>query len=258
MAIPPLPVSPPQFRYNDRIRMGWLTLPRTPEPEAMDHAEAVEAYASAAAQAYLDTIDNTLVEQVAGLGITSGRLLDIGCGPGGIALKIARRLPEMCVIGIDCSAAMIRAACEAATRQGLVGRATFLVGDGNRLCFPDARFDLVLSNSVLHHLHDPRAFLNEMARLAKPDGVVLLRDLRRPGRLIFPLHVGWYGRHYSGLMKKLYVDSVRAAYTGEELAELLRQSRLTDARIFYHQRTHLGFLRHGRTGSPGVIDKNAS
>jgi hypothetical protein len=59
-------------------------------------------------------------------------------------------------------------------------------------------------------------------------------------------------------MKKLYVDSVRAAYTGEELAELLRQSRLPDARIFYHQRTHLGFLRHGRTGSPEVIHKNAS
>ena len=46
-------------------------------------------------------------------------------------------------------------------------------------------------------------------------------------------------------MKKLFVDSVRAAYTGEELAALLRRSRVGGARVFYHQRTHLGFVRDG-------------
>jgi hypothetical protein len=85
-----------------------------------------------------------------------------------------------------------------------------------------------------------------MARVARPDGIVLVRDLRRPSRLVFPLHVRWYGRYYSGLMKKLYVDSVRAAYTLEELVELLGRSALGPARIFRHQRTHLGFVRNGR------------
>jgi ubiquinone/menaquinone biosynthesis C-methylase UbiE len=229
--------------------MGWLTLPRRPEPEVMSDAEEVEAYASAAAQAYLDAIDNTLVDQVVSLGVTGGRLLDIGCGPGGIALKIARRLPQLWVAGIDYSSNMIGAAERAARAAKLDGRATFIVGDGNRLCFRDGSFDLVLSNSVLHHLHDPVAFLNEMGRVAKPGGFVLLRDLRRPCRVSFPLHVRWYGRYYSGLMRKLYEDSVRAAYTGEELAGLLRQSRLGSARVFYHERTHLGFVYDGR--APG-------
>jgi ubiquinone/menaquinone biosynthesis C-methylase UbiE len=226
--------------------MNWLTLPRKPEPEVMGDAEEVEAYASAATQAYLDALDNTLVEQVLSLGCTSGWLLDIGTGPGAIPLKIARRLADLRVVGIDCSANMVRAARRAAVEQGLAERVLFFVADANHLCFRDAAFDLVLSNSLLHHLQNPVAVLNEMARVAKPTGVLLLRDLRRPSRLTFRVHVGWYGRHYSGLMKKLYVDSVRASYTGEELGELLRHSALTDARIFFHQRTHLGFIREGQ------------
>jgi hypothetical protein len=62
--------------------MSWLTLPREPEPEVMSDAEEVDAYASAATQAYLDAIDNTLVDQVLSPGRTRGWLLDIGTGPG--------------------------------------------------------------------------------------------------------------------------------------------------------------------------------
>ncbi|MBI1940535.1 MAG: methyltransferase domain-containing protein [Acidobacteria bacterium] len=229
--------------------MSWLTLPRKPEPEVMGDTDEVEAYASAAAQAHLDAIDNTLVDQVLSLGGREGRLLDIGTGPGGIPLKIARRLPALRAVGVDFSQNMIFAARRAAAEQGLTGRVAFLVADANRLAFPDASFDVVLSNSVLHHLANPLALLNEMARVAKPQGIVLLRDLRRPSRLAFPLHVRWYGRYYSGLMYKLFVDSVAAAYTGEELADLLRRSGLADARVFFHERTHLGFVRNGRTSN---------
>ena len=58
--------------------------------------------------------------------------------------------------------------------------------------------------------------------------------------------------HRSGKIEyRLCVDSVRASYTGEELGELLRHSALPDARIFFHQRTHLGFLREGQGGGRG-------
>jgi ubiquinone/menaquinone biosynthesis C-methylase UbiE len=226
--------------------MSWWTLPRKPEPEAMGAADEVEAYASAAAQAHLDSIDNTLVEQILSLDPPAGRLLDVGAGPGNISLKIARRCPRLQVVGLDYSQNMVRAARQAASEQELTERARFFVGDANRLCLPDASFNVVLSNSVLHHLAKPVAMLNEMARVAKPDGVILLRDLRRPSRLAFPLHVRWYGRYYTGLMYRLFRDSVHAAYTGQELAELLRQSTLHGARVFFHERTHLGFIRDGR------------
>ena len=239
--------------------MSWLDLPRVPELEVMDDSDEVEAYSSAAAQAYLDKIDDTFVEHAVRLvaGRSRGRALDIGTGPGQIVLKLARRLPGWQFVGVDRSPNMIRQARVAAglspASSLLVGaplaapsneaRVQFFVADGNRLPFPAESFDLVICNSVLHHLAQPQRLLNEVARLVKRDGAVLIRDLRRPSRLAYPLHVRWYGRHYTGLMGKLYCASVRSAYTVAELEALLRSSPLTGARVFRHERTHLGLER---------------
>jgi len=276
--------------------MSWLDLARVPEPEVMDDSGEVEAYSSAAAQAYLNKIDDTFVEHAARLvrGRTIGRALDIGTGPGQIVLKLARRLSGWQFTGMDRSPNMIREAREAA-RVALAGeknarpsphalhansapenrlvvlqaenaperpqdsptlvsadRVEFFVADGNRLPFPAASFDLVMCNSVLHHLAEPQRLFAEVARLVKPNGAILIRDLRRPSRLAFPLHVRWYGRHYSGLMYKLYRASVCSAYTVAELEALLRASPLAASgasadgariRVFTHARTHLGLER---------------
>ncbi len=311
--------------------LSWFTLPRIPEPEVMDDSAEVEAYASAATQAYLDKIDDTFVEHAVRLvrGRSTGRALDIGTGPGQIVLKLARRptLRDWHFIGVDHSANMIAQARKAALDAGLTGsshrdpvelegrggacpedergnpakretpkstaelvpspprrvegapearllggpglspdmmasqemlasaaevpdlpqenlaRVQFFIADGNRLPFPDASFDLVMSNSVLHHLVEPQRMLAEIARLAKPGAAILIRDLRRPSRLAYPLHVRWYGRHYSDLMYQLYSASVRSSYTVAELEGLLRRSRLQGARPFTHHRTHLGIER---------------
>lgn|SRR5487761_117352 len=222
--------------------LSWLTLRRKPEPEAMDEPGEVEAYASATAQAYLNAIDDTFVEQALSLGMTKGWALDVGVGPGSILLKVAQRSPGMRLIGIDRSPAMIASALRSAASQGLADRAKFCVADAARLPFPDERFALVWSNSVLHHLYDPNIAFSEMARAAKPGGAVLLRDLRRPSRLALAPHIAWYGRHYTAMMKRLYGNSVRAAYTPAELKELLEQSPLAGGRIFLHSRTHLGLI----------------
>ena len=84
--------------------MGWLILPRKPEPEMASDAEEVNAYASAAALAFRDAIDNTLVDQVLSLGGTSAWLLDLVTGPGGIPLKIARCAPNAQAMSIGWSA----------------------------------------------------------------------------------------------------------------------------------------------------------
>jgi ubiquinone/menaquinone biosynthesis C-methylase UbiE len=231
----------------------WLVLPRVPEPEVMDDRGEVEAYSSASAQDYLARIDDTFVEHAERLlrGRCSpgkaGRALDIGCGPGQIVLKLARRLPGWHFAGLDRSANMVRQAIAARVQAAqradgnLASRVLFLTGDGGALPFADGSFHLVVCNSVLHHLEQPGRLFAEMARVAAPGGAMLLRDLRRPSRPAYPLHVRWHGRRYSGLMYKLYCNSVRAAYRPEELAGLLRASPLQDARIFTLGRTHLGF-----------------
>lgn len=216
----------------------------------MADSDEVEAYASAAAQAYLNKIDDSFVDHALRLvqDRETGHALDIGTGPGQIVLKLARRLPGWHFIGVDRSKGMIRQA-----RKSLLAssRAFFFVADGTRLPFSDASFDLLLCNSVLHHLSEPHRLLSEIGRLVKPEGAVLIRDLRRPSRLAYPLHVRWYGRHYSGLMYKLYRDSVRSAYTTSELEAMLRASPLSSAgtRVFTHCRTHVGFARPARVSS---------
>jgi ubiquinone/menaquinone biosynthesis C-methylase UbiE len=236
--------------------MGWFDLPRRLEPEVMDDAGEVQAYSSAAAEAYLSKIDDTFVEHALRLvGTAPGRAVDIGCGPGQILMKLSSRLPEWKFFGIDRSPTMIGHAREMRDSRGTdlpsqnkrsaAGNLHFLVGDAGALPFRDSHFDLALCNSVLHHIADPSRLFAEIGRIAKPGAAILLRDLRRPSRLGFPLHVRWYGRHYQGLMYKLYCDSVRAAYTSEELSRMLGLAGISGARIFAHGSTHLGFERRG-------------
>lgn len=210
----------------------------------------VSAYASAASQRHLDALDKTFVVQALSLGspegMLTGMLLDVGCGPGNIALKIAQRCPRLTVIGVDRSANMVKAARQMAAELGLADRVHFVLGSAGQIPFPDGMFDTVLSNSVLHHLTDPLQAFEEMQRVARPQGAVLLRDLLRPSLLKFPWHVRWHGRHYSGVMKKLFEDSVRAAYTPDELADMLSHSGMSGAHIFIHEGTHMGFVYRGR------------
>jgi ubiquinone/menaquinone biosynthesis C-methylase UbiE len=227
--------------------MSLFELPRVPEPEAMDDSGDVEAYSSAAAQTHLDAIDDTFVEHALRLlkGRERGRALDIGAGPGQIVIKLARRLTRWKFVGVDRSPAMIAQAQAnlASSSSGLEGRIAFHEADGNRLPFPDQSFDLVVCNSVLHHIAEPEKLLSEIARVASSGGAILLRDLRRPGRFAFPLHVRRHGRHYSGAMYRLFRDSVRSAYTVPELERLLDSSGLTGTQIFEHRSTHIGLER---------------
>jgi ubiquinone/menaquinone biosynthesis C-methylase UbiE len=227
--------------------MSLLDLQRVPEAEVMDDSAEVEVYSSAATQTYLDAIDNTFVEHAVRLlkARETGRALDIGTGPGQIVMKLARRLTRWTFVGVDRSPNMIAqgVASLAATDGDLAGRVEVQTADGNSLPFPKHSFDLVMCNSVLHHLAEPQNLFAEMARMVKPNGAILLRDLRRPGRLVFPLYVRWHGRHYSGEMLRLYRDSVRAAYTGPELQGMLDSSPLSGARVFQHGATHIGIER---------------
>jgi ubiquinone/menaquinone biosynthesis C-methylase UbiE len=219
----------------------------------MEDSGEVEAYASAAAQAYLNEIDDTFVEHALRLVSCreAGRALDIGTGPGQIVLKLARRLPGWTFVGVDYAQNMIAQAranlrsadADASSVGAFSARVEFSAADGNRLAFSDRSFDLVMSNSVLHHLTDPQQVFSEIARVAKPGAAILIRDLRRPLRLAYPFHVRWYGRHYSGTMYKLYCASVRSAYTLEELQVLRLRSPLSDTTVFSHDPTHLGLER---------------
>src|SRR5690348_1611643 len=237
--------SPPPPKPR-RAKRTFFGLARVPEPETMDDSGEVEAYASAAAQAHLDAIDDTFVAHAQLLlkGRERGRVLDIGTGPGQIVIKLGYRLTRWKFVGVDRSPTMIEKAMESlATAGELAGRVEFRIADGNALDFPDKSFEIVVCNSVLHHVPDSQRLFAEIARVVKPGGAILLRDLRRPSRPGYALHVWKHGRHYSGEMRRLFTASVQAAYTEEELQKMLAASPLRDVRVFRHGKTHIGFER---------------
>jgi ubiquinone/menaquinone biosynthesis C-methylase UbiE len=102
----------------------------------------------------------------------------------------------------------------------------FRRASARRLPFRTSSFDLVVSNSLLHHLPDPVPALDEFERVLRPGGSLFIRDLRRPPDRSIAAHIRHHGRHYRGLMKKLFADSVRAAYTLREIRTAVDNSRL--------------------------------
>lgn len=118
------------------------------------------------------------------------RVLEVGCGPGRLATRLASR--GLNVTGLDLDPAMIERARRSADRGGFTPGAapSFVVGDAAALPFDDAQFDAVVSTLSAHHWSDPVAGIREISRVLKPEGTAFLWDLR-PGKV--PLHSGLPG-----------------------------------------------------------------
>lgn len=213
---------------------------RIPEPELMDDELEAESYASAAVLDYLGRIDDTFVDHYLRIGPKSGTLLDLGTGPGLIPLKIAARCKGLEVVGVELSKAMLTLAWKNLKETGLEDCVRFEEGDVKSLGYPDHSFDAVISNSLLHHLQDPLIMIREALRVLKPEGALLIRDLRRPPPFCHKLWVRVFGRHYEGKMLEAYARSLRAALSFSELKSLIEDLPFKEVRVFRHGLTHIG------------------
>jgi SAM-dependent methyltransferase len=106
-----------------------------------------------------------------------GKLLEIGSGPGRLAVRLAREAPGMTLTGVDISDAMVERATRRAAGAGLSERVRFEVGDVAALPLSDGEFDGVVSTLSLHHWSDPASGLAEIHRVLKPDGEARIYDL---------------------------------------------------------------------------------
>lgn len=197
----------------------------------MDDRQQALAYASADFSAG----DQALIERLqqcfpAGLG---PRLIDLGCGPGNISVLLAHRYPQATVLGIDGAEAMLAFAERIPLEQpALRGRLHFA-----RHLLPDPElpggYSAVISNSLLHHLHDPAVLWQAVRQLAAPGACVYIKDLRRPASAAEAEALRQ--RHLADappVLQHDYLASLHAAFRVEEVALQLEAAGLAaDLRV---------------------------
>ena len=217
---------------------------RVAEPELMNGAEQACAYASADFEEPHGRFVALLADRLPDLP-SAGAALDLGCGPGDIALRFACAWPGWRVEGIDGAAVMIELACNDARMRVLRGRVSFhlarLPADG-----PAGRdFDLVLSNSLLHHLAAPHDLWHAALRYAAPGGALFVMDLLRPPSIAAARAL--VARHAADEPPVLQHDlyrSLLASYRVEEVEAQLAAVRLHGMAIEVVSDRH--WIAHGR------------
>jgi len=106
---------------------------------------------------------------------SDNHVLDVGAGTGIVALCAATTMgPLGKVVGIDLSDGMLEIARQNAKEQGLANRVEFQKMDAESLDCPDGSFDAVLSLFALRHFPHPKAALQEMHRVLRPGGRLVL------------------------------------------------------------------------------------
>ena len=104
--------------------------------------------------------------------IRPDRLIDIGCGPGAFLSLVEKTFPFIQLNALDLSEEMIRE-----TRERLSGTAVATVGDSEKMPLGSEQYQVVTCNMSIHHYPHPQDAVNEMFRILKPGGVLLLNDM---------------------------------------------------------------------------------
>jgi ubiquinone/menaquinone biosynthesis C-methylase UbiE len=189
-------------------------LERVLEQEVMDSEQDAQEY---------ETFDNSAVNEqfvarALELAPVTGTVLDMGTGPGDIAILLAQRASGLRIVAIDLGEHMLAAARAKVRRAGLSDRIEITRADVKSTGLTRASFDMVISNSLVHHIPEPESFFAEMKRLARPDAAFFIKDLHRPAtegehhRL-----VDTYAKGCTPYQRQTFSDSLRAGLIVSEV-----------------------------------------
>lgn len=148
-------------------------------------------------------------------------VLDVGTGTALIPIALCQKLPAARVMAIDMSTVMLDLAKANVDMDGMLGRIQLAQADASDAGYASEMFDLIISNSIVHHLEDPAPSLREIVRMARPQGMIFVRDLLRPAS---EEELTQLVETYGGAdetERRLLADSLRAALTLEEIRELI-------------------------------------
>jgi ubiquinone/menaquinone biosynthesis C-methylase UbiE len=213
-----------------------MALKRILEPEVMESAEDASEYDS------MDFTDVNLAFALRALELASvsGKALDIGTGTARIPILMVQQARHDLVIhAVDLSNEMLKVGRKNVDASRLKSRIILQHVDAKRLPFSDHEFDMVVSNSLAHHIPDPEHFFKEAARVLRPDGGLLIRDLMRPETVEdVERIVEQYAGDSSAHQKNLYRESLLASLTVTEVESYVRAAGFRGVRVVQSSDRH--------------------
>jgi ubiquinone/menaquinone biosynthesis C-methylase UbiE len=156
-----------------------------------------------------------------------GPVLDLGCGPADIPIRLARAFPDCEIDAVDGAESMLHLARQAVAAAGYADRINL-----KQCLLPDerlvtARYAAVISNSLLHHLENPADLWRTAVRCGAPGAVVLVMDLLRPDdEAAVDALVDAYAADATAVLRGDFRCSLCAAYRLDEVRGQLESAGL--------------------------------
>lgn len=195
-----------------------MSLKRVLEPEVMDSYEEAVDYDRMDHQ----EVNAAFVRDLLGVAQVEGRVLDLGTGTAQIPVTFCQQTEEAQVLAVDLAVNMLELAKYNIAANGFEHRISLELIDAKELPFADDMFDCVMSNSIVHHIPDPRSVLAEAVRVVRPGGLLFFRDLMRPmNEETVASLVQTYAGEENEHQRQMFDDSLRAALTVEEVCGLI-------------------------------------
>ena len=200
---------------------------RVPEPELMNGIDQARAYAFADFEAphssFIRQFANTFPEYK-----TGKYVLDLGCGTCDISIRFAKAYHNCRIHGIDGSNTMLSFGKLAVTRNPQIKYRIRLFSETlPTISLNRKKYDTIISNSLLHHLHDPYVLWNTIKQFASSGAEVFVMDLRRPDTITDTrIMREKYTANEPEILQRDFYNSLLAAFDTKEIKEQLSNTGL--------------------------------
>lgn len=206
---------------------------RIVEKELMESEEQAKAYAFADFAVPHDLFISIFKEKFPDIPSSfNDAILDLGCGSCDVTRRFASTYPDAGFHAVDGSVAMLKYAKELNEKSGLTTRIKLIESNLANLDVPQNLYHAIISNSLLHHLHDPSMLWNNIKTLSKPFAHVFVMDLKRP---VDEQTVQFLSQEYAenepDILKQDFENSLRAAFTVDEVKKQLNEVGLSQLDI---------------------------
>jgi len=183
----------------------------------MDSQRDADEYASFDNSA----VNEEFVARALELAPPQGYVLDIGTGPADIAILLAQRAPGLRILAIDLGEHMLAMAQRNVLEAGLTDRIEIRNADAKATGLPPRSFDMVISNSLVHHIPEPAMLFEELGRLASSSAALFIKDLHRPDTELELLRlVELYASGCTEYQRRTFRESLHAGLTLPEVAAM--------------------------------------